>query len=742
MKRTIIGYASLIVIGIISSGCGGAANGDIPNVEVAGLEIASQLSLVEAQDVASSPTISAGKAISLLSKAISSDTSTSYYTDPLNVYVHDGSMEALDTINEILCMFDQTKYADISLVNKGAYIALVDAKSCKKSEDKSDTQNNQSSGADADELEIWTVISERASDSAPQIIKVWLEEKARDEYDVDKLIQVKGTIFEAASDSNPFGIFRLDLKFNSPSTGEQLSIGYLEAIERDDGQVEFQFSMDDPKGVMATHVVMNADGSDGKAFTQFTGGSDGEFETKVFQVAYDASHFRRDDGTNDKCLDRVNFDTKVFRYGVYNEDGSRLTLEHPGFGIKAESGGIQYYGFAGYHGIWLPEELGITNGMTVTRSNNDGDTSSYLVMDAPGKLMRHSKIAITLGDILNNTLYYWNESTCTNYKAKWNGTNFVKFASEVLSTDGPSTWSNFAEEVINLNANGWYNFWRDGIGSLNLVRDGSALSNATVLIADSQEIVAPSDLASGDITLYCFNDCVKAEITAAQINRLNGESPYFNYTEGAQSAYEYTFNTSDMTLRYGGNAVKLADSITDLFGPNSWGINSGPMVDSLAGIVNSWDLWQAATYYTWETGPNDWNHYRGLTLNGEAVQFDPPVNLDYAHVASGDRYYLDFSGFGELNGIPWVEDVEAGRWYPEITIPDGASAVDINDVTYYIRALEMEQRMTEVAGANCSTLTFDDTITAPDADYVDPAIGTQPLVTDDPKVIKGALAGS
>jgi hypothetical protein len=81
------------------------------------------------------------------------------------------------------------------------------------------------------------------------------------------------------------------------------------------------------------------------------------------------------------------------------------------------------------------------------------------------------------------------------------------------------------------------------------------------------------------------------------------------------------------------------------------------------------------------------------------------------------------------------------RWVPEFTIPDGSSATDALSATYYIKALEKEQRMRVVAGGACSSLpvtSYASQLPGP-SDWSDPAIGAEPAVTGAPAVIGGVL---
>ncbi|MBI5638637.1 MAG: hypothetical protein HZA03_11785 [Nitrospinae bacterium] len=180
--------------------------------------------------------------------------------------------------------------------------------------------------------------------------------------------------------------------------------------------------------------------------------------------------------------------------------------------------------------------------------------------------------------------------------------------------------------------------------------------------------------------------------------------------------------------------------------------------------------WQAREqlpiYYTWETGWNNWNYLTALKGPNPAttvVPFDQPLDVTFTYPSTatgtnpaatdtkyaGVPFMLNYGGFGDLWGIPGqcvdpdtntAVDCSAGanmRWVPEFAIPDG-SLVTNGTGNYYVKGLEMEQRMAKVADASCSALTVP-TYTLPDAtNFKDPSdIGTEPTITDAPKVIGG-----
>lgn len=176
--------------------------------------------------------------------------------------------------------------------------------------------------------------------------------------------------------------------------------------------------------------------------------------------------------------------------------------------------------------------------------------------------------------------------------------------------------------------------------------------------------------------------------------------------------------------------------------------------------------WQARealpVYYTWETGWNTWNYLTALYDSaGVPVKFDQPIRVSYTYPATATvinsaatdtkfasvPFQLEYNGFGQLWGIPGHcvdpdngADTACGmnvRWIPEFSIPSGETASDGTN-TYYIKALDQEQRMPELALASCTASLV--TYTLPvNADYTKPDIGAEPAVAEPPAVIGGVV---
>jgi hypothetical protein len=298
----------------------------------------------------------------------------------------------------------------------------------------------------------------------------------------------------------------------------------------------------------------------------------------------------------------------------------------------------------------------------------------------------------------------------------------------------------------------------------------AAPANTTNVIFFAEDIVYPTDTVP--TSFACYNNCPKVDA--------NGEA----YTDMMSSGLSntatttYTFDAANMVLKDSNSKPVLMTVATTT---NSWGVMSGAMFDptsaNLAALDCDWDKdnnpatnpqtcgWKAMSalnvFYTWETGPDNWNHFSALKDASGILKFETPLSVKYVHHSAGSplngaTFLLDYSGFGNLNGIPGKcvsmdtgGDVPCGpgmaiKWVPAFVIPpvqaDGSlTKVTVDTTEYLVKPLQLEQRMKENAGG-CTGLTVT-SYALPDlaTDWTDPAIGTEPKVTAAPAVIGGVV---
>ncbi|MBI5056175.1 MAG: hypothetical protein HZB61_06135 [Nitrospirae bacterium] len=779
---------ALVVFAGCSGGGGGGGSSSGSSGSVTALTVAEEVSVVEAK--ASTSKVAALMIGKLYLSPSDIPSNSDYNNDKQEVYVHERSAEAFSIINEILCAMAQTKY-DV-MINKGDYKAQIDMNQCSKSKDDAasagESSQNQSSGSTAPDYEMWTVNSSRADSSSPHIVKVWVHEEA-DKDMPEKVIYVKVAITEGKSDTNPYGIFTMNF-IGHPvvngvvNTDVAAFKGVLKTEVDITGQVLLKFANEGNEGgTFSEKTVLNraADGSSGSGTAYTLDSWNGQSQEKSFNIAFNTTNFMRAnaDNSDPKCFSRSSFDETAWDYGLYNSDGSRVT-RNSGFPIKKDN----YYGWIGYYGLWLPEEANVINGTTVYKVSygQGGETAvPYTVVKIGGRLKKHVRNTTTLGAIKNVPLDWWDNGNSA--RVKWNGANFVKFAQ---MNQQNNMWENTAESNMDLSAlnQGELNFWSQSLGGQVRVKLTCTWNNnpppaqptfscnnptdATSVIFFKEDAVFPGDTVPA--SFKCYDNCPKYSAGAGGISP---SDPTYQpgYDPQVDSSHNYTFSASadDMILKEGGNALLWGTGT----GGQQWGFMSGALFEpteaNLAklacddwnqdGLANEgtcgWKAWSELTeYYTWETGANQWNQFTVLKdANGAVLEFQPPLQVQYVHSQAGHKYdgvsfYLEYSGFGNLHGIPGTcIDMDTGaptncgpdtRWVPEITIADGSDCSEGTN-EYLIKALRKEQRMQSVDISNCSTLTLT-SYALPSIDtWEDPAIGDEPVITNAPAVIGGEL---
>lgn len=731
--------------------CGGGG-GTTSTGDVTGLSGPEQVSIIESSD---------GSSLALhLPRGTRAVTGSDYETDPTRMWVRDDSMKSLDTINMILSSLSQTHYADQT--NAGAYRTLVE-----------NTQRGGGGGERGDtgpQYEEWVVDSTRESNTAPQVVKFWVLGQEQGE---ESIIYGRLTVTEEPSDGQPLGAFTLYFKSledseASTSTNTQFE-GYMRTVARTDGQSEIEFYMGhgDPDGTVASgdmamrervHVIGDTTAETGNAYAEWKrvenhggGGGGGTFTDEgEFRLQFNANYVARRDlanGSTLSVLDRNDYDTTVFRYGIYDATTEARVEQLSGFPVETADGA---HGWAGFHGIWFPGNVTLTDGMTLYRRDFATNTTTpYTLVKVPGKLEKRTRAAITLADILDEELQFFDPSAGGEAKVKFTGTDFVRYA-----TRNGGEWE--AEEppvsiASSFTTGRWLNFWSPARGSVEFAWPATLNSSVAAYVWTSTVITADSpELASGDLTLYGYFHQLRANISESEANFSGGDSPYLPDATSVSSGNQtYVFDKETLMLQLSSVDVNFATGVTVTSGPGQWGLNCGPM---FATALSSFgDFQNQETTYSWNIGSNSWNQLLSLKdANGAFVAFTAPTRFTYVHDEDGSpndgrTFFLEWDGTN-LQGIPHEESSNDHRWYPVFNIPSGATLTS-GGTSYKVKQLEGEQLMVEVGSPStvyaAEGFDLDTAITAPTSSpYTDPAIGALPTITKPPLYVGGVLQSS
>jgi len=833
-KRINMLFLFLALVFIFTACGGGGGGGGVilggANNHGSALVVTSNVSVVSAQTSTDASPVKPqlkGLLIGVIPSNLAA--TTDYNTDKPNVYVQERTSDAFKTINQILCMMGQTKY-DVML-NKGVYTALVDQNLC--STNNADPAaagqqaQNQSSGANMPAYMTFTVDASRADDNSPQYVRVWVHQPASDN-DQAALIYGKAVISEGTSTTNPYGIFTMDFAghpiVNGVPAAQASFKGTLEAVRSaPSGTVLLKFVSHDVHpdcgGVQDSTQKVTLDRlPDGTAgaglIDEVSSGTCGT-QNESFAFAYnDADFWRQDVNTlSTACLSRTKFDQSAWSYGLYNMAGARVT-RNSGFPITftAIEDGNTYQGYVGYWGVWVNNNnnnaITLHNNQTVASHDYRNNTSTdYTIFKAGGKLKKHTRNLLTLADIKNTPLNYWEQpmsgGTGTQYQVVWDDTNqvFAKVAEMPQNCNNNCTWAQITSnptptiDVSHL-PQGNLNFWSDSLGGQAYVTLGGCLYTApsgtvpgytscTLPDSSTQVVFYKEDLVyPGDSTvpgnLACYDQCLKSSASG-----INPADPYYsNMMSGQTTTTSYTFDATNLVLMDGIHSV--VSTTTGTYQQYQWGFMSGALIDPTPANVSllacpwnssqvcGWQAWNVLpTFYTWETGPNDWNRFVGLKSGSNFVNFDAPLQITYVHTQAdntqpdfafnGVTFMLQYGGFGQLNGIPsYCVDMDSGsivdcsqsngsnsiRWVPQFTIPalqaDGSltEVTDSDSNTYYVKPLEIEQRMLQDADPNaCDTLALTGFggYTLPDMTMFTDPTTAEPAAPGAPAVIGGVV---
>lgn len=780
-----------------SGGGSGGGGGTTGGQSVEALSLAERVSILEAASVGASESQAKPRGL-IMPQSIdptSFSATSDYATDPTKIWIDERAGDALKVVNEMLCMLNQTRYED--MLNKGPYRAQVEKAQCRQQRDESQQDGGSSTEDSQPEYENWTVQSSRSSNTSQQIVQVWMQVQTDTG---ERENQLRAYIEESSSDDNPFGIFTLSaasypLTNNQADASQPLFKMSLRSQRNQSGGVLVEFMHQETgssEGYKAS-FVWSADQGSG---TTYVARGQGEgLRMLTYDYAFNDELFlrKRDDRETASCMKRDEYDVSIWRYRVYGPQGQRVELDS---GFPIESNG--YYGFVGYYGLWMPQEAGIGDGSTVTRLSFDtsGNTveEDYIVERFPGKLSKHTRNIITLGDVKGLPLSYSLQGEpgqpSAQYRITWDGTSFVRDA----TWNDQGYWEQSAPVAIDVThpQQPELHFSSQALGGDLRVRlecqqqwdetlqrftfTCQGPTDALEVIAYRIEDVDMTDASSVPSALACFENCPDATLLA------QGAEPATVSFEGEQPRATLASGTNYRS--YGFSDMSLRDSLGQLVSTESeaygHGVMSGPLfaltdqnIQSLdcgytrrdptgaeTALVCPWRAWsELEVYYTWQTGPNEWNRYTTVrrSSNGAPVAFDQPLTLqvDYTDPAlgyDGTKLYLQYNGY-DLMGIPQkCLDKDTGaqtdcgqgvRFVPLFNLPPGQNASDAADATseYIIKPTEGEERMRTTDASACTEagLALTRYALLDVSQWQSPANGLAPEVTDAPAVVGGIL---
>ena len=701
-----------------------------------------------------------------------------YVTDAQDVHVQDATSDGIGSLNMVLCIVKAINAA--SQVNAGPYVALVDKSKCDtSSQGNASNASSTSAGASASTDYINAIVNvTRASDTTPMIAKIWmsLDEQGK-AMEVDGLLSVT----QAPGTTLPYGAFHFDylgkangsVKFNGFIDASTSAISFYETDYGGGGDGG------GGGGSQSQALTLVSSSTSAGAGTMASGGT-------TFNFAYNSTLFRRSDAVDDVCFDRAaaHANKSVWSYGTYKDsDGTRIDLDHAGFPLLATYSGSGHYGYASYWGInfqgldlnSLPDSNPIS-GLTIA-DQRPGNSTTYSLSKLSGVLTKYTLTASTLADIDGFPLQAGGNFSNLNPAISNNAMvemHWDNHAQQFVIT-GQQSCSNNGCTVTPLagNISVTFNGWPDGINGYSQALGGpisiapSVGYTATSPVNHySQHIVLPGSTGA-PTALNCLNNCV----TSASLAGFTGNNSPFDAGTSAQwysgtNQVNYTFDSHG--LEQGGNSVVAPNMSSAIFsGFSQSGIQTGKLYEAALTVDSCPSTYcePNSDYFTWQTGPNQWNQSLWLNNGSSVVQIDAPLNISYVVQANDDSsgnwvgktIQLQFSGFGNLNGIPGncvnpVDNTPVAcgqnvRFVPAFAIADG-NTMTIGGVPAIIKALNAELRLSNVNLSQCTSagLNFSPQTPPTAAGLHDPSsatdtayLGVKPTVTGTPKVVDGVV---
>ncbi|MDA8141346.1 MAG: hypothetical protein M0036_22105 [Desulfobacteraceae bacterium] len=723
-KTTFTKLFLLAVISLALAACGGgggSSSGTPDNSNVSALTLPDRITLTNVDQSTGAPR-SAHTLRGILSRAAArgayNDAGTDYSNAAKRTWVED--TDALDMINTVLGVCADTAYSNF--VNQGPYLALVRDKDKKQESQSGDTTTSTTT----EELMEIIVDVTRASNSAPMIVKIWLYVNGPE--DMPMLVRGYFTVSQGVSAEYPFGAMTAHFKGNLVGQDDSIGLEVMHmalGVGAEDGNVVMENVDDEGSDLMPqslrhryVRVVANPDMSLGNAYVskqEWDWNANLMPDPTISHIAFNSTHFKDEIvGGATTVYAKDNFTRRIYRYQLFDAATGAAVSLNSGFPIQTADG---KNGYLGYYGLWINNNGTVDNGATVTDKNGN----AYTVFKATGKLTKHTASSMPLGNLTNVELskFSCDQNGCMDQTVRWNGSNFEKIGTRDQQT-GQIVYDDTPTPLSDPAFNQWEGAWCESLkaflrlGILYYDQNGSPITptDDSTVYFHTEQTVDPSmaaELGLDGVPLYTWSYTMDADASGIVQDDLTNYMSNQNSYWGHETEKTFYFDPATMIRKYSnGHAVTIAGLTVPNNSPMQGGYSVGPLTTGHYYNNQSpyfWEANNAQTYYTWNSGNNQWNQY--VTVRdgqGNFASFDPPLSFQYTHSTANDAnsssanngktYRLEYDGFS-LN-MPWTFDPVTGQWMPQINLADGTELTDGNG-TYVVKGLEQALIMSSVA---------------------------------------------
>ena len=296
--------------------------------------------------------ISTGMLLSITGvQAAYDDAGTEYTTDTVESWIDMGAaMEPLNFSDFLVCLMKKT--AADQIVN-GTYNALTDSSKC---------QTGQ--GSSKPEIAKMTVVTSRADNTSPQVVKIWFDAGPGSQYIVD------ANVTEAVSATAPYGSFSFSWQ-NANDAAEKGTMSFAS----DNTASNVKLAMADPR---EGFTWINGAVSNNKETGQVAVGIGADSYALSFDKISGGHVNTQKTGSAEECYDRDALTEYVFGYNLYDPTtGVRKNLVGP-FQCSYDSSGTTKQCHIGPYGAWY--EGGETTSVTSV-THEDGTVYSGITYD-------------------------------------------------------------------------------------------------------------------------------------------------------------------------------------------------------------------------------------------------------------------------------------------------------------------------------------------------------------------------
>ena len=760
-------------------------SGDNNNQTVTGLSLPKTITVIDPADT-QSPSIAPLNSINRILPANFDSPGTDFSSDSTQSFVAENALLPVQTTNLYLCIFDQLNY--LQMVNQGPYTTLVDYSVCWQQ------VLGYTPPSDPSYIVTATVISERSSNSAAHVLKVWLPTPWFDELLFDI------TIYDSADTEKPFGEFvvtsatvTVDNEGNESITGLDT---YFTGIHDDGKPYTKGFSVH-PENTNtdvreAYTVAMSA--IDSGAINSYKMVNDNTLNTS--SIEHNLTQFNPDyilagsyDDTNQSitnlsCSSRQEYFRERTGYTLYHaNDGDfrgtgvtagervqqKLFLFFDYNGVPGNLVAGQYYL---YNGEPLPDGAIVSTSATFDGYNAySGTFTAHVTPASLAQITHETQLLSDLKELefiyqgnhpqYGQLPYSWivkidqnNDFQITQARISVNGATYL---SETIDHDNdPNTAEVPVNAALMLSDGQIINLSTDRypITSHYTYTHNSAAApqDRTIETTNTMEQTALSnDLFSSnanEVTFYCYIDCPIGGVTQANID--NGTSAenvlYYNWGIFQAIPRTYTLQLDNLRFTLIDDSNGLAVDASQL---SQWQISSKLLTAPLAQPATLQNLDQVATHYEWSTSADSYNQSIVLTDEvGMPLTFDDQaMRLPYTFDAGDDvnnkdplsnpyhgkTFVLDYLQSGGLFGFPEADD----RY--EVNLETG-TLMSNGEGEFVVKPLYEFQYPLEVGLTQCNALDLADLVSNPDlelmteADLIDISFG----LNDKPETNKTA----